>query len=69
MFEWLLQSDAALIIAIGAAADLGSRILLAIMSLFIQVKARYVYLTGAICTIASRFGRIISSDDFSKVQF
>lgn len=40
----------------GAAADLGSRIFLTIASLFIQVKARYVYLAGAVATIFVRFG-------------
>lgn len=44
-----------MIIAGGAAADLFSRVFLAIMSLCIQVKARNVYLAGAIFTILSRF--------------
>lgn len=50
-----MQSDTALIIAGGAAADLFSRVFLAIASLCVQVKARNVYLTGAILTILSRF--------------
>lgn len=42
----------------GAAADLFSRIFLAVVSLFIHVKARYVYLVGAVATIGARFGEI-----------
>lgn len=53
-----LQTDTSYIIAIGAAADLASRVCLAIMSLCIQVKARYVYLAGAILMILARFGEI-----------
>lgn len=52
----MLQADTAIIIAAGAAADLGSRVVLAVLSMFIQVKARYVYLAGAVGTIAARFG-------------
>lgn len=50
-----MQSDTALIIAGGAAADLFSRVFLAITTLCVQVKARNVYLAGAIFTILSRF--------------
>lgn len=42
----------------GAAADFVSRIFLTLMSLCIHVKARYVYLAGAIFMILSRFGLI-----------
>lgn len=45
-----------MIISIGAAADLGSRLFLAIMSLCVQVKARYIYLAGAALTVIARFG-------------
>lgn len=45
-----------MIIAIGAAADLGSRVFLAIMSLFVRAKARYIYLAGAAMTVAARIG-------------
>lgn len=45
-----------MIIAIGATADLGSRIFLALMSLCVQVKARYIYLAGATGTVVARFG-------------
>lgn len=54
-FESIPQSDTALIIAGGAAADLCSRVFLAVTSLCVQVKARNVYLAGAILTILSRF--------------
>ncbi|XP_031626281.1 uncharacterized protein LOC116342706 isoform X2 [Contarinia nasturtii] len=49
------KTDASVIIAIGAAADLGSRIFMAVMSLCIQVKARHIYLAGAVLTIVTRF--------------
>lgn len=49
------KADAAKIIAIGAAADLSSRIFMAIVSLCVQVKARYIYLAGATFTIIARF--------------
>lgn len=49
------KQDTAQIIAGGAAVDLLSRVFLAFSSLYIQVKARNVYLTGTICTILSRF--------------
>ena len=52
----LLQSETAYIISIGAAADLLSRIFLAASSACIKVKARYVYLAGALFTVVSRFG-------------
>ncbi|XP_034474080.1 uncharacterized protein LOC117781430 [Drosophila innubila] len=47
--------DAAKIIAIGATADLLSRIFLAITAIFIQVPARYIYLGGALFTVIARF--------------
>ena len=50
------SSDIALIIAIGAGADLFSRVFLVIFSAFLEVKARYVYLAGVILTIFSRIG-------------
>lgn len=56
-----MQADTAIIIAAGAAADLGSRVVLAVLSMFIQVKARYVYLAGAVGTIAVRFGNYFIS--------
>lgn len=49
--------DTALIIAVGAAADLLSRVFLAVLSICIVVKARYVYLAGAALTIIARFGK------------
>ncbi|KAL7744096.1 hypothetical protein ACLKA6_009082 [Drosophila palustris] len=47
--------DTAKIIAIGASADLLSRIFLAITAIFIQVPARYIYLGGALFTLFARF--------------
>ncbi|ETN63784.1 monocarboxylate transporter [Anopheles darlingi] len=49
------KADVSLIIAIGAGADLISRIFLAISSTFFNIKARYVYLAGALFTIVARF--------------
>ncbi|XP_030566197.1 uncharacterized protein LOC115766416 [Drosophila novamexicana] len=48
------KADTANVIAIGAAADLLSRIFLAITAIFIQVPARYIYLAGALFTIFAR---------------
>lgn len=45
-----------MIVSIGAAADMSSRMFLAILSICIHFKARYVYLAGAVGTILSRFG-------------
>lgn len=62
-FFWLiLQADISYIIAIGAAADLVSRVFLAISSAFFSVKARYVYLAGALFTIIARFAFLCVSD-------
>ncbi|KAH8300627.1 hypothetical protein KR044_012275 [Drosophila immigrans] len=47
--------DTASIIAIGASADLLSRIFLAVTAIFIQVPARYIYLGGALFTVFARF--------------
>ncbi|XP_062140244.1 monocarboxylate transporter 7 [Drosophila sulfurigaster albostrigata] len=47
--------DTAKIIAIGASADLLSRIFLAVTAIFIQVPARYIYLGGALFTVFARF--------------
>uniref|UniRef100_A0A182IPW6 Major facilitator superfamily (MFS) profile domain-containing protein n=1 Tax=Anopheles atroparvus TaxID=41427 RepID=A0A182IPW6_ANOAO len=49
------KADVSLIIAIGAGADLISRIFLAISSTCLNIKARYVYLAGALFTIVARF--------------
>ncbi|XP_017850385.1 monocarboxylate transporter 7 [Drosophila busckii] len=43
------------VIAIGAAADLISRIFLAVTAVFIQVPSRYIYLGGALFTVFARF--------------
>ncbi|BFG01448.1 uncharacterized protein DMAD_01198 [Drosophila madeirensis] len=47
--------DTATIIAIGAAADLTSRIFLAVTAVCIQVPSRYIYLAGAVFTVFARF--------------
>ncbi|KAH8354772.1 hypothetical protein KR084_007332, partial [Drosophila pseudotakahashii] len=49
------RPDTATIIAIGAAADLTSRIFLAITAVCIQVPSRYIYLAGAVLTVFARF--------------
>lgn len=57
MFELgFSKANTALVIAIGAAADLASRILLAILCLCIKVKARYIFLAGSGFTVIARFG-------------
>lgn len=55
----LFQPDVSLIIAIGAGADLLSRVFLAISSTCLNIKARYVYLAGALFTILARFGNYL----------
>ncbi|KAH8275744.1 hypothetical protein KR026_004448, partial [Drosophila bipectinata] len=49
------RPDTATIIAIGAAADLSSRIFLAVTAVCIQVPSRYIYLAGAVLTVFARF--------------
>ncbi|XP_075154484.1 monocarboxylate transporter 9 [Haematobia irritans] len=49
------KPDTASIIAIGAAADLGSRIFLAFLAIFIQMPSRYIYLAGSFFTVLTRF--------------
>uniref|UniRef100_A0A1A9W694 Major facilitator superfamily (MFS) profile domain-containing protein n=1 Tax=Glossina brevipalpis TaxID=37001 RepID=A0A1A9W694_9MUSC len=49
------KPDTANIIAIGAAADLGSRVFLAFLAMFVQMPSRYIYLAGAFFTVISRF--------------
>lgn len=46
-----------MIVSIGAAADMVSRMSLAVISYFIVFKARHVYLAGVVGTILFRFGR------------
>jgi len=59
------QPDTATIIAIGAAADLSSRIFLAITAVCIQVPSRYIYLAGAVLTVFARFGKDILEPNIS----
>ncbi|XP_067616113.1 monocarboxylate transporter 7 [Eurosta solidaginis] len=49
------KPETASIIAIGAAADLASRIFLAFSTAFIQMPSRYIYLAGAFFTVICRF--------------
>ncbi|CAD6995604.1 unnamed protein product [Ceratitis capitata] len=49
------KADTASIIAIGAAADLASRIFLAFSAVFIQTPSRYIYLAGSFFTLIARF--------------
>lgn len=49
------QDEVAMVLAVGAAADLGSRIFLAVISLFIKIKSRYMVLGAASALIVSRF--------------
>lgn len=56
--------DTATIIAIGATADLLSRIFLATTAIFIQVPARYIYLGGALFTVIARLAFDGISDFF-----
>ncbi|XP_055300651.1 monocarboxylate transporter 14-like [Sitodiplosis mosellana] len=49
------KPDTAMIVATGAAADMTSRVFLAIMSLFIEIKARNLFWAGAIGIILLRF--------------
>lgn len=58
-YDDAFQADTAIVIAVGAAADLGSRVFLAALSACVQVKARTVYLAGAIFTVFARFGKQI----------
>ncbi|XP_053696195.1 monocarboxylate transporter 7 [Sabethes cyaneus] len=56
------KPDVSLIIAIGAGADLLSRVFLAISSTCLNIKARYVYLAGALFTIMARFAFLFVYD-------
>ncbi|XP_055611499.1 monocarboxylate transporter 7 [Uranotaenia lowii] len=56
------RPDVSLIIAIGAGADLLSRVFLAISSTCLNIKARYVYLAGALFTILARFAFLFVYD-------
>lgn len=64
IYVW--KPDTANIIAIGAAADLASRIFLAILAVFIQMPSRYIYLAGAFFTVLSRFGKRFGQRLLSK---
>lgn len=51
-----IQKETAMIVSAGAAADLFARVFLAVISYFIPIKARNIYLIGAVATIIFRFG-------------
>lgn len=59
--------------AVAAAADLVSRILLVVVSFFVQIKARYIYLTSVIGGIITRLGmhlnRLITNSISPKSKF
>ncbi|XP_065365079.1 monocarboxylate transporter 9 [Calliphora vicina] len=61
------KPDTANIIAIGAAADLGSRIFLAFLAVFIQMPSRYIYLAGSFFTVISRFV-FLNAFDFKSMS-
>lgn len=50
------QSVAASVVANGFIADFSSRVFLAIVSYYIPLKARFVFLTGAAATLLIRIG-------------
>lgn len=53
-----MQDEAAKIVSIGTGADMVSRFALAGLSLFLTLKARYIFLAGAVALICVRFGMI-----------
>ncbi|KAH8291650.1 hypothetical protein KR018_010117, partial [Drosophila ironensis] len=61
------KTQTATIIAIGAAADLSSRIFLALTAVCIQVPSRLIYLAGAVLTVFARFA-FIGITDFAGMS-
>ncbi|TMW49112.1 hypothetical protein DOY81_005795 [Sarcophaga bullata] len=61
------KPDTANVIAIGAAADLASRIFLAFLAVFIQMPSRYIYLAGSFFTVISRFV-FLNAFDFKSMS-
>ncbi|KAM7350408.1 monocarboxylate transporter 9 [Cochliomyia hominivorax] len=61
------KPDTANVIAIGAAADLGSRIFLAFLAVFIQIPSRYIYTAGSFLTVISRFV-FLNAFDFKSMS-
>ncbi|XP_037813118.1 monocarboxylate transporter 7 [Lucilia sericata] len=61
------KPDTASVIAIGAAADLGSRIFLAFLAVFVQMPSRYIYLAGSFFTVISRFV-FLNAFDFKSMS-
>lgn len=66
--ELFQQINAATVASIASASDLIGRITLAVLSCFISINARYVFLAGAILQIILRFG-IVYSRYFRRVDF
>ncbi|XP_055300044.1 monocarboxylate transporter 14-like [Sitodiplosis mosellana] len=60
------KPDTALVVSIAAAADLGSRIFLALSTFCVQIKARNVILIGVIATIIFRLV-FLTIDSFSGI--
>ncbi|XP_066583497.1 monocarboxylate transporter 7 [Prorops nasuta] len=59
------QNDAALAITISAAAELVSRILLAIFTLLIDVKAKYLFFIAMICMGFAKVGFLVYEDSLT----
>ncbi|KAG7207315.1 hypothetical protein KM043_008982 [Ampulex compressa] len=53
------KSDAALAVTVSATAELASRILVAIFTLFVDVKARYLFFVAMICMAFAKIGFLL----------
>lgn len=62
------KTDAANVVAVGAFADLISRIFITVMSLCLNTKARYVYMIGASLTILLRFGKLYVNNMLNQIS-
>lgn len=76
MYLFLAQANAAIVVATGAGADLASRILMAILSLFIHINPRIAYMAAAVGVILVRtFGmfspeeKIVNLINFFHISF
>lgn len=52
------KADAAFIISVGAAADFSSRICLAVLSFFVQLNPRHIFLSSTVIMLFIRFSRL-----------
>lgn len=50
-----------MIVSVGTAFDTFSRFALAFLSLFVKIKARHIFLTGAVVLLFLRFGMIVKN--------